>query len=164
MVRKGRKKKGGGEGTIMEQMTKGASQWKQGIQTGISKGKEKAAEAQAGIASGQQAYQKKISDEKIRRQMVAGEYSQMTKDLLRKNIPPKSSFAYTRQKQREAAVQGASTAYSNPNPALSPLKRKRVGIGGKRRKTRRKSRKKRKTKRKKRRRKRKTKKRRKSRR
>ena len=66
MVRKARKKKGGGP--FMDKMTQGASQWKQGIQTGTSKLKEKAAEAQAGIASGQQAYK----NEKIKRQMVAG--------------------------------------------------------------------------------------------
>ena len=143
MVRKARKKKGGGP--FMDKMTQGASQWKQGIQTGTTKIKEKAAEAQAGIASGQQAYNTRKQTEKIKRQMVAGEYSQMAKELLSKTVDPEST-AYQVQKQLEAKERGESTA-SFPNPNLTPMKRKRAG--GKRRKTRRKSRK-RKTKRKKR--------------
>jgi len=159
MVRKARKKKGGGTGTIMQQLGEGASQWKQGAIAAKRKTEEGWGQTKAGMAE----FDSGRKIETTRRQMIAGEYSPMAKDLLSKNIPKKSSSSFQVQKQREARESGESTAYSNPNPDLSPLKRKRVVIGGKRRKTRRKSRK-RKTKRKKRRKRRKTKGRRKSRR
>ena len=155
MVRKTRKrsknKKGG---SFMDKFKQGTADIGKGLQDARRKAGETYAGAQQGLKDFNDARKARLAEGG-----TGGRYSPVFEGMMKKKLElPASKIAL----QRAARDKVASTDYSNPNPLLSPMKRKRAPLqeGGKRKTRRKKRRKNKKRKTKKRRRKRKTKKRR----
>ena len=159
MVRRTRKrsknKKGGADTSFTGKFLQGAND----IGDGLKAARRKAEETYTGAQQGIKDFKAAAEEEKRRLAQggTGGRYSPVFEGMMKKKLElPASKIAL----QRAARDKGASTDYSNPNPLLSPMKRKRAPLqeGGKRKTRRKKRRKNKRRKTKKRRRKRKTKK------
>ena len=156
MVRRTRKrsknKKGGADTSFTGKFLQGANDIGDGLKAARRKAGETYAGAQQGMKDFNDARKARLAEGG-----TGGRYSPVFEGMMKKKLElPASKIAL----QRAARDKGASTDYSNPNPLLSPMKRKRAPLqeGGKRKTRRKKRRKNKKRKTKKRRRKRKTKK------
>ena len=156
MVRKTRKrsknKKGGADTSFTGKFLQGANDIGKGLQDARRKAGETYTGAQEQVQVFNDARKARLAEGG-----TGGRYSPVFEEMMKKKLElPASQIAL----QRAARDKVASTDYSNPNPLLSPMKRKRAPLqeGGKRKTRRKKRRKNKKRKTKKRRRKRKTKK------
>ena len=146
--KKRRNKKGGR--SFLDAFSQGASQIKTAAETAKNKGVEAAANTQQGIADFEASRKAHLQ-----RSMIAGEYSDLARRLMKKKIEENikaNPLGFAKQQQKEANRRGDSLAQQmveNRNPNLSPMKLRRTR-GGKRKSRRRKKSRKRKTRRKKR--------------
>ena len=146
--KKRRNKKGGR--SFLDAFSQGTSQIKAAAETAKNKGMEAAANTQQGIADFEASRKAHLQ-----RSMIAGEYSNLAKSLMRKKIEA-NPLGLAKQKQLAANLRGDSLVQrmiENRNPNLSPRKLRRPNPkeGGKRKSRRRKKSRKRKTRRRKRR-------------
>ena len=140
--KKRRNKKGGRN--FFDAFSQGTSQIKEAAERAKNKGAEAAANTQQGIADFEASRKAHLQ-----RSMIAGEYSDLAKNLMKKNIE-KNPLGLAKQRQLAANLRGdddEQKGIENSNPYLSPMKLRRRG-GGKRKSRRRKKSRKRKTRRK----------------
>ena len=143
--KKRRNKKGGRN--FFDAVSQGAEQWKSAATIAKNKGMEAAANTQQGFADFEASRKANLQ-----RSMMAGEYSDLAKNLMRKNIE-KNPLGLAKQRQLAANLRGdriGQLMIENRNPNLSPRKLRRFNPkeGGKRKSRRRKKSRKRKTRRK----------------
>ena len=132
--KKRRNKKGGRN--FFDAVSQGADQWKSAATIAKNKSMEAAANTQKGFDDFEASRKSNVQ-----RSMMAGEYSDMAKSLMKKKIRA-NPLGFARQKQIAANLRDDSFGQpmvENRNPNLSPMKLRRTR-GGKR-KSRRKSRK-----------------------
>ena len=133
--KKRRNKKGGRN--FFDAVSQGAEQWKSAATIAKNKGMEAAANTQQGFADFEASRKANLQ-----RSMMAGEYSDLAKNLMKKNIE-KNPLGLAKQKQLAANLRGDSLVQrmiENRNPNLSPRKLRRPNPkeGGKRKSRRRK--------------------------
>jgi len=137
--KKRRNKKGGRN--FFDAVSQGAEQWKSAATIAKNKGMEAAANTQQGIADFEASRKANVQ-----RAMVAGEYSDLAKSLMKKKIEA-NPLGFAKQKQLAANLRDPfeQKMVENRNPNLSPMKLRRTR-GGKRKSRRRKKSRKRKRK------------------
>ena len=137
--KKRRNKKGGRN--FFDAVSQGAEQWKSAATIAKNKGMEAAANTQQGIADFEASRKANVQ-----RAMVAGEYSDLAKSLMKKKIEA-TPLGFAKQKQLAANLRDPfeQKMVENRNPNLSPMKLRRTR-GGKRKSRRRKKSRKRKRK------------------
>ena len=137
--KKRRNKKGGRN--FFDAVSEGAEQWKSAATIAKNKGMEAAANTQQGIADFEASRKANVQ-----RAMVAGEYSDLAKSLMKKKIEA-NPLGFAKQKQLAANLRDPfeQKMVENRNPNLSPMKLRRTR-GGKRKSRRRKKSRKRKRK------------------
>ena len=133
--KKRRNKKGGR--SFLDAFSQGTSQIKAAAETAKNKGMEAAANTQQGIADFEASRKSHLQ-----RSMIAGEYSNLAKSLMKKKIEA-NPLGLAKQKQLAANIRGDSLVQrmiENRNPNLSPRKLRRPNPkeGGKRKSRRRK--------------------------
>ena len=137
--KKRRNKKGGRN--FFDAVSEGAEQWKSAATIAKNKGMEAAANTQQGIADFEASRKANVQ-----RAMVAGEYSDLAKSLMKKKIEA-NPLGFAKQKQLAANLRDPfeQKMVENRNPNISPMKLRRTR-GGKRKSRRRKKSRKRKRK------------------
>ena len=140
--KKRRNKKGGRN--FFDAFSQGSSQIKAAAEKAKNKGLEAAATTQQGIADFEASRKAHLQ-----RSMMAGEYSDLAKRLMKKNIDERiktNPIGFAKQRQLEANLRDPTEQkmVENRNPNLSPMKLRRTR-GGKRKSRRRKKSRKRKT-------------------
>ena len=137
--KKRRNKKGGRN--FFDAVSEGAEQWKSAATIAKNKGMEAAANTQQGIADFEASRKANVQ-----RAMVAGEYSDLAKSLMKKKIEA-NPLGFAKQKQLAANLRDTfeQKKVENRNPNISPMKLRRTR-GGKRKSRRRKKSRKRKRK------------------
>ena len=144
--KKRRNKKGGR--SFLQALQEGTGQIKAAAERAKNKGMEVAENTQQGIADFEASRKANLQ-----RSMMAGEYSDMAKNLMKKKIEA-NPLGLAKQKQLAANLRGdfgVQRMIENRNPNLSPRKLRRFNpkqLGGKRKSRRRKKSRKRKTRRK----------------
>ncbi len=135
--KKRRNKKGGRN--FFDAVSQGAEQWKSAAETAKNKGMEAASNTQKGLEDFEASRKANVQ-----RSMMAGEYSDLAKNLMKKKIRA-NPLGFARQKQIAANLRADSFGQpmiENRIPNLSPMKLRRPNPkGGGKRKSRRKSKK-----------------------